>query len=256
MTTNQPRTALVTGGAQRIGRSLTEALAEAGWAVAIHCRESDDAATELASRINSNGGRAVVCQGDLSDEAQTQDIFDKAQGEIGPITALINNASVFEAEDWNDVTANSWALHFNVNLRAPFLLSQLFARSLPESMTGSIVNIIDQRVLNLNPHYISYTLSKAALWTLTQTFAMALAPNIRVNAIGPGPTLPNPRQSNESFLQQAQATPLERPVAIDDITAAMCYLLNASSVTGQLIAVDSGEHLGWAQPEKGKTFDG
>ncbi len=256
MTSGHPRVALVTGGAQRIGRALTEALANSGWAVAIHYRDSGDVANELAGRIKADGGRAVTCNGDLSNEAETESVFEQAQSSLGPVTAVINNASVFDAEEWRDVTSESWDKHFSVNLRAPFILSQLLARNLPAAEAGNIINIIDQRVLNLNPHYVSYTLSKAGLWTMTQTLAMALAPRIRVNAIGPGPTLPNPRQSRAAFDQQATATPLERPVSPDEVAAAMCYLLGAVNVTGQFIAVDSGEHLGWAQPEKGKAYDG
>lgn len=256
MTDEKPGAALITGGAHRIGLALTDTLSEAGWAVAIHYRDSGDAAHDLAERITKNGGQACTCGGDLSDDTQTAGVFEEAAKGIGPITAVINNASIFEAEEWDEVTRDSWDTHFDVNLRAPFILSQLLAKNLPESRAGNIVNVIDQRVLNLNPHYVSYTLSKAGLWTMTQTLAMALAPSIRVNAIGPGPTLPNPRQSPETFNQQAAATPLERPVAPEDIAGAMMYLLGAKSVTGQFIAVDCGEHLGWAQPEKGQVFDG
>jgi NAD(P)-dependent dehydrogenase (short-subunit alcohol dehydrogenase family) len=256
MTESSRKAALVTGGAHRIGKSLCLALAREGWAVAIHYGSSADSAEALAREITQRGGKAASVSADLSSEDETLAAFDKAQQTIGPLSLIVNNASIFEKENWDDVTAESWTRHLNINLRAPYILSQALARELPVPQTGNIINIIDQRVWNLTPHFVSYTVSKAGLWTLTQTLALALAPRIRVNGIGPGPTLPNPRQDADAFKRQAEATPLERAVNPDEIAAAMCYLLSAPGVTGQMIAVDSGEHLGWAQPKQGQTFDG
>lgn len=250
------KTALVTGGAKRIGRGITERLAHEGWTVAIHCRESDIEAEDLAQRIKNHGGKADVFTCDLNSLNDVERLLPELTKTIGPVTALINNASIFEEEGWGDVTLESWSKHLTINLQAPFVLSQSFARTLPEEASGVIVNIVDQRVFNLTPNFLSYTVSKSGLWALTQTLAMALAPRIRVNGVGPGPTLPNTRQTEESFLQQAQATPLKRKVDVKDIADAVSYLLSAKSVTGQMIAVDSGEHLGWAQPVEGQTFDG
>lgn len=256
MTAPASKTVLITGGAKRIGRALTESLAESGWAIAIHYFGSNTEATDLAHSIEEHGGRAAVFSADLSNSAETEDLLPAVTAALGPVTALINNASVFEEENWDQTTTSSWQKHLSVNLHAPFILSQAFAHALPDSAEGAIVNVIDQRVFNLTPNFLSYTVSKSGLWTLTQTLALALAPRIRVNGIGPGPTLPNERQSEEVFLEQAAATPLKRKVELDDISAAVKYLLDARAVTGQMIAVDSGEHLGWAQPVEGQTFNG
>lgn len=250
------KTVLITGGAKRIGRGLTERLAQEGWAVAIHCHTSDEDAEGLAHSIREQGGIAEIFTADLNNTENTERLVPAVAQALGPITALINNASIFEEESWNDVTAESWSKHLNINLHAPFLLSQTFARELPEDTEGAIINIIDQRVLNLTPNFLSYTVSKSGLWALTRTMAMALAPRIRVNGVGPGPTLPNARQTEQSFQNQAQATPLGRKVDVKDIADAVSYLLSAKAVTGQMISVDSGEHLGWAQPIEGQTFDG
>ena len=256
MTTGTLKTALITGGAKRIGRAITESLATDCWAVAIHYFGSSDEASTIAQSINHAGGRAAIFAADLSNPNETAGLIQTASEILGPIGALINNASLFEAENWNDVTIESWTQHLSINLQAPFLLSQAFARALPESTEGAIVNVIDQRVFNLTPDYISYTISKTGLWTLTRTLALALAPRIRVNGVGPWPTLPNARQSQETFLKQAEATPLKRKVELSEITSAVKYLLAAQAVTGQMIAVDSGEHLGWAQPVEGHTHHG
>lgn len=256
MSISNSKTALVTGGAKRIGRGITERLAEEGWAVAIHYYGSDDPAEKLAESIRDRGGVAKTFAADLSRTEDTQRLIPAVNEELGPVSALINNASIFEEENWRDVTPESWSQHLSINLHAPFLLSQAFAIALPADVEGSIINIIDQRVLNLTPNFLSYTVSKSGLWTLTRTLAMALAPRIRVNGVGPGPTLANTRQTEESFQKQALSTPLERKVDVQDISDAVRYLLNSKAVTGQMIAVDSGEHLGWAQPIEGQSIDG
>ena len=244
-----PRAVLVTGAAARIGRIVAEALAHDGWAVAVHHRESGDAAKEVVADIEGAGGRAVALGADLADEAEVEALVARATEALGPLGCLVNNASPFEYDDLQSADRASWDLHMAVNLRAPFVLVQKFAAALPDEAEGCIVNMLDQRVWNLTPHFMSYTLSKAGLWTLTQTAALALAPRIRVNGIGPGPTLPSARQSPEHFAAQYEATPLKRPVAPGDIADGIRFILAARALTGQMIALDSGQHLGWAMPQ-------
>lgn len=240
-----PGVALVTGAARRIGRAIASDLAEHGWSIAVHHHTSEGAARDLAAEIEGRGGRAVVLRADLRDEEATAALVATAAAALGPITCLINNASVFEDDKPDSVTRESWDLHMQVNLRAPFILAQAVHRQLPEDQPGNVVNILDQRVLNLTPHFTSYTVSKAALWALTQTLAMALAPRIRVNAVGPGPTLPSSRQTDEQFSRQWSMLPLKRRVMPREICDAVRFILDATSVTGQMIAVDGGQHLGW-----------
>ena len=244
-----PRAALVTGGAVRIGRTIAEALAQDGWAVAVHHRESGDAAGDVVAGIESAGGRAVALRADLAEEAEVETLVARATEALGPLGCLVNNASPFENDDLQTADRASWDLHMEANLRAPFVLTQRFAAALPADAEGCIVNMLDQRVWNLTPHFMSYTLSKAGLWTLTQTAALALAPRIRVNGIGPGPTLPSARQSPAHFAAQYEATPLKRPIAPADIADGIRFILGARALTGQMIALDSGQHLGWAMPQ-------
>ncbi len=240
-----PGVALVTGAARRIGRAIASDLATHGWRVAVHYHTSEGAARDLAAEIEAKGGRAVAVRADLHDEEATAALVAAAAEAIGPITCLINNASIFEDDKPDTVTRESWDLHMQVNLRAPFILTQALDRQLPEGQAGNVVNILDQRVLNLTPHFTSYTVSKSALWTLTQTLAMALAPRIRVNAVGPGPTLPSSRQTEEQFSRQWSSLPLKRQVMPKEICDAVRFILDAPSMTGQMIAVDGGQHLGW-----------
>lgn len=256
MTTDMPKTVLITGGAKRIGKAITESLSADGWAVAIHYFGSGKKAKSLAKSITDANGKAAVFSADLNDPDETVRLMSQVVDSMGPLGALINNASIFEEEGWDDVTPDSWAQHLEINLHAPFVLSQAFARALPDELEGAIVNIIDQRVFNLSPEFMSYTVSKTGLWTLTQTLAMALAPRIRVNGVGPGPTLPNERQTEETFQLQVSSTPLQRQVEPDDIAAAVKYLLTARSVTGEMITVDSGEHLGWTQSKERQSLNG
>ena len=245
------KAALVTGAGRRIGRAIALDLATHGWAVAVHYRSSKDEADGVVSEIEALGGHAAAVQADLASESDAEALVPLAVERLGPLACLVNNASRFEPDDALTATRESWDAHLETNLRAPFVLSQAFARQLPEDETGAIVNIIDQRVWNPTPAFLSYTLSKAGLWTLTRTLAMALAPRIRVNGIGPGPTLRNVRQSEEDFAAQWRSLPLRRPTAPEEICAALRYILDAPAMTGQMIALDGGEHLGWAQPASG-----
>jgi NAD(P)-dependent dehydrogenase (short-subunit alcohol dehydrogenase family) len=245
-----PRAALVTGGARRIGRALVLALAEDGFAVAIHHNRSREAAETLVETVRKRGGPAVALAADLADEGAVEELLPRAERELGPLGCLINNAAVFANDTVETATRASWDKHLAINLRAPFVLMQNFAARLPPQAGGVVINLLDQRVWSLTPYFVSYTLAKAGLWTLTQTMALALAPRIRVNGIGPGPTLPSPRQSPEQFARQCEMMPLRRGTNPQEIAAAMRFVLTAPAMTGQMIALDGGQHLGWAQPQR------
>lgn len=238
-----PRAALVTGAARRIGRAIALALAEAGFDVALHFRQSRAEAETLAEAIEARGARAALLAADLADETRLSPLLEAAAATLGPLGVLVNNASLFERDEWADVTRESWERHMAVNLRAPFVLSQSFARALPAAHEGVIVNLLDQRVFAPTAHFISYTVSKSGLWTLTQTLALALAPRIRVFGIGPGPTLPSPRQSADHFAAQVASLPLRRPAAPEEVARAVLMGLSLPSFTGQMIALDGGQHL-------------
>lgn len=243
-----PRAALVTGAARRIGRAIVLDLARAGWDVAIHCHESRDAAEKTVKDAEAEGVRAVVLQADLTREAAAEALVPRAVEALGPIGCLVNNASVFEMDTVTDTSRASWDRHMESNLRAPLVLSQAFARALPQAQGGVIVNMLDERVWNLTPYFLSYTVAKSGLWTLTRTLALALAPRVRVNGIGPGPALPSARQSEAQFARQCALMPLGRGTSPEEICAAVRFILSAKSMTGQMIALDGGQHLGWAQP--------
>jgi len=243
-----PKAALVTGAARRIGRALALALAEAGYAVAVHHHSSHAEAEALVAEIASSGGKALAFAADLSDETAVGKLLPDATAALGPIGVLVNNASIFENDTVATATRESWDAHLAVNLRAPFVLIQDFAARLPADSGGVVINLLDERVWNLTPYFVSYTVSKMGLWTLTRTMALALAPRIRVNAIGPGPTLPNMRQTSAQFLDRCRNMPLRRGTSPREIAAAMRFILEAPALTGQMIALDGGEHLGWAQP--------
>ena len=245
MASEIPRTALVTGAARRIGRAVALDLARHGWTVAVHYRESEAEAREVVAAIEAAGGRAVALRADLAREAETRTLVPRAVEALGPIGCLVNNASVFERDEATTATRESWDAHMETNLRAPFVLSQALAAALPEDRAGVIVNMLDQRVWNLTPHFTSYTVSKAGLWTLTRTLALALAPRIRVAAIGPGPTLASAHQTEAEFRRQCAAVPLGRGSTPEEICAAVRFILATPSLTGQMIALDGGEHLGW-----------
>lgn len=246
------RVALVTGAAKRIGRAIALDLAGHGWSVAIHYATSGEEAATLCQEIEALGCRAATFPADLSKEAETAALMPAVTDALGPPTLLINNASTFFHDGVNDATRDSWDQHLETNLRAPFVLTLALAQALPQDSQGSIINLIDQRVWNLTPYFLSYTVSKSGLWTLTRTLAQALAPRIRVNAIGPGPTLPSARQSDAHFRQQWQSVPLQCHASLEEICRAVQFILSAPAMTGQMIALDGGEHLGWAQA-KGQT---
>jgi NAD(P)-dependent dehydrogenase (short-subunit alcohol dehydrogenase family) len=241
-----PKVALVTGGAQRLGRAIVLALAQAGFDVAIHFNTSREAAEATLSEVRALGRRAVLLQADLANEAQAERLVKEATEQLGPVGVLVNNASRFDRDEWHDVTRGSWDGHLDANLRAPFVLIQGFALSLPTDAEGVVINMIDQRVWSLTPHFVSYTISKAGLWALTQTMALALAPRIRVNAIGPGPALPSPRQTDALFAKQSASVPLGHGTSPSEVAQAVITILGLPAMTGQMIALDGGQHLQWA----------
>ncbi|HVO01810.1 MAG TPA: SDR family oxidoreductase [Candidatus Cybelea sp.] len=247
------KTALVTGAAKRLGGAIALELARNGWDVALHCHRSRAEAEATAAEIRRLGRRAAVVPADLTREAEVATIIPQASAALGPISCLVNNASAFEMDKIETVTRESWDRHIETNLRAPLVLSQAFAAQLPEAAQGNIVNMLDQRVWKLTPYFLSYTVAKMGLWTLTRTLALALAPRIRVNGIGPGPTLPSPRQSEAQFRAQTAAVPLGHGATPEEIAAGILFILSSPSMTGQMIALDGGEHLGWQQSAKGFT---
>lgn len=246
----RPGVALVTGAGARVGKALAEALGQDGWAVAIHYRSSKDGARETHDAIKAAGGRATLVQADLADEAQVADLVGRAGAELGqPVSLLVNSASVFADDSAASHTRADWDGHMDTNLRAPVHLAQQMAAGLAPGEKGLVVNLIDQRVWKLTPQFFTYTLSKAALWQATQTLAQALAPHVRVNGIGPGPTLKSVHQSEEAFAAEQRATLTQEGASPDEIVRALRYLISATSVTGQMIAADGGQHLMWQTPD-------
>ncbi|WP_438749236.1 SDR family oxidoreductase [Pararhizobium sp. O133] len=243
------KTALVTGGAKRIGRAIVEDLADHGFAVAIHADTSREEAEALASGIRSQGGRAAVVVADLTQTAAISTVVDQAVAALGPIGLLVNNASLFKKDSLEDFDETIWDRHFALHVKAPSLLAHDFAAQLPAEHSGLIVNIIDQRVWAPNPRFYSYMLSKSALLTATKTMAQALAPAIRVNGIGPGPTLPNERQNRHDFEKQVDALILNQGPKLDEFGRTIRFLFETPSVTGQMIALDGGQHLAWETPD-------
>lgn len=253
------KTALVTGAGTRLGRAMALALAEDGFDVAVHYNTSEGPAIEVSNDIVAMGRVSAAVQANLLDDDATQGLMGRAAQELGQkIAVLVNNASIFDYDTIRTATRESWDRHIGSNLRAPFLLTQALADQVPDPVDdnyaeplaqGLVVNMIDQRVRKLTPHFMTYTLAKASLWTLTRTAAQALAPRVRVNAIGPGPTLQGARQTDEQFSEQRENTILQRGANPKDITGALLYFLHAPAVTGQLLCVDGGQHLGWKTPD-------
>jgi NAD(P)-dependent dehydrogenase (short-subunit alcohol dehydrogenase family) len=251
--------ALVTGGAKRLGRAMAEYLAARGYDVAVHYASSEDAAQETVAALQAAGVQAHAFHADLLDEAQVQALLPVVTAHFGtPVTCLINNASIFEYDRLETATREGWDRHFESNLRAPFVLTQAMAAHVPDPTLdafeepiaqGLVINMIDQRVRKLTPEFMTYTLAKMGLWAFTQTAAQGLAPRVRVNAIGPGPTLQGGRQTQDHFQRQRKATILERGSNPADITGALGYFLDSPGVTGQLLCVDGGQHLGWKTPD-------
>jgi NAD(P)-dependent dehydrogenase (short-subunit alcohol dehydrogenase family) len=239
------KTALVTGAAKRIGRAIATTLARAGYDIGVHYGTSRDDAVAVAAELRSLGVRAVPVQADLSDVDRVGHLVARAREGLGPISVLVNNASVFADDRVATVTAESWRTHIDTNLLAPILLAQAFAAQSDLPADASIINLIDQRVLRPSPVFFSYGVSKAGLWHATRILAQDLAPCIRVNAVGPGPTLKSIHQTQADFDREARATLLQKPTSPEEVAAAVLYLLNAPSVTGQMICVDSGQHLEW-----------
>lgn len=253
------RAALVTGAARRLGRAMALYLAERGFDVAVHYSGSADDAQKVVDHIKALGRNAVALQADLTVEEDMQGLVARASSALeAPLTVLVNNASIFEYDNITSATRNSWDRHMESNLRAPFVLTQRIAEQVPKAVSdhmgeplaqGLVVNMIDQRVRKLTPEFMTYTLAKMGLWALTRTAAQGLAPHVRVNAIGPGPTLQGERQSKQHFDRQRQATVLTRGANPSDIVAALGYFIDAPSVTGQLICADGGQHLAWQTPD-------
>jgi len=243
------KTVLVTGAAKRLGRAIALDLAGAGWSIGLHYHGSGADAQKTAAEIRAKGVACESFAANFQDEAETESLVGRVREKLGPLTGLINSASLFEKDDWRSASKKSWDAHLETNLRAPFVLAQAFARQLPPGEKGAIVNIIDQRVLKPTPQFMSYSLSKAGLHWLTTTLAQGMGPNIRVNAVGPGPTMKNARQSEQDFARQREATILKHGAEPADICAAVRYLLEAEAVTGQMIAVDGGQHLIWQTPD-------
>ena len=251
--------ALVTGAGKRLGRAMALYLAERGYDVAVHYASSGAAAQEVVGLIHDMGRKSVALQADLTVEAEVRPLVGAASEALGgPITCLINNASIFDYDNLERATRDSWDRHMESNLRAPFVLTQALAAQMPAALAdaasepvaqGLVINMVDQRVRKLTPEFMTYTIAKMGLWAFTQTAAQSLAPNVRVNAIGPGPTLRGARQSEEHFANQRANTILERGSNPADIVAALGYFLDAPAVTGQLLCVDGGQHLAWQTPD-------
>ena len=244
--TAAPGTVLVTGAATRIGRAIALDLGRRGWSVAVHYHASEEAAREVVREIAAQGQPVSAIAADLGREEEVRTVIPRAREALGPLNCLVNNASAFESDTAATATRATWDAHMEVNLRAPFVLIQDFARQLEDGAEGNVVNVLDERVWNLGPDFATYTLSKSALWTLTRTLALALAPDIRVNGVGPGPTLASARQTEEEFARQCARTPLGRGTTPEEICQAVRFILSARAMTGQMIALDGGRHLDWA----------
>jgi NAD(P)-dependent dehydrogenase (short-subunit alcohol dehydrogenase family) len=242
---------LITGAGKRIGSSIAKSLAANNWNIALHYNSSEKETKKLSIELQETYNVKTVCiQADLSDLKQLKKIIPTVTKSIGHISCLINNAASFEYDSIYSLSSDSWDMHMNTNIRAPLFLSQSFVENIPKKINGNIINIIDQRVWNLTPHFTTYTLSKSALWALTQTLALSLSPNIRVNAIGPGPTIKSKMQTTKEFKDQYQRMPLPVPVTLEEISQFINLIINSPSLTGQMIALDGGQHLGWAQTDK------
>lgn len=246
------QTALITGAANRLGAAFSRGLAEAGYNVIIHYNSSEQDAANLSDEINKAGGNAAFIGADLIDPTARARLIKKAQAPFGPLSVLINNASIFKRDSVETLSQDLWNAHMAVHAEAPAFLAMDFAKQLASDIEGNIINIVDERVLNPAPASFSYHLSKSLLWTATQTMAQSLAPRIRVNAIGPGPILPEAGQASESFEKRGNQNILQRVSTPQDAVAALLFLLNAPSITGQMLAIDGGEHLAWAN-KRGRT---
>lgn len=244
-----PRRALVTGGGRRLGRAFALALAEAGFDVAVHCHRSHRDAEEVARRIGELGRRAVVVLADLEREEEAVQVVEVATTALGPLGLLVNSASVFELDNLATADRRSWDRHLETNLRAPVVLTHELVRLLPPDAAGLVVNVLDQRIMNLTPNFLSYSVAKMGLWAATQVLARELAPRVRVNAIGPGPTLPHPQMSEEKFQALVDALPLGRGPTPEELAAALLFIVGQPAMTGQMLTLDGGQQLGWLTPK-------
>jgi NAD(P)-dependent dehydrogenase (short-subunit alcohol dehydrogenase family) len=241
--------ALVTGAARRIGLKVAERLAAAGYDLALHCSENSFEEAKGAANRLARSVKTFVIVADLLDAKAPARMIEAAARTLGPLSLLVNNASIFEEDTAFTVDLDLWERQFAINLRAPVLLTQEFVRQAPQGQAAAIVNILDQRVLRPTPQFFSYSLTKSALWSATRTMAQAFAPHVRVNAVGPGPVLPNEPQGAQGFAEEVAGVPLRHAVAEAEIADAVLYLAQARSVTGQMIAVDAGQHLAWETPD-------
>ena len=241
----QNKNLLITGGSTRVGKEIAIHFSKKGWNIAIHYFKSSAKAKILKRKLEENSVKVILIKADLRNNKQVETIIPIAVKKLGRINCLINNAALFEKDDILNFTNKSWNDHLNINLLAPAILIKNFVKQAPKKTLSDIINIIDQRVFRLTPIFMSYTLSKSALYTLTKTMAMRLNPNIKINGIAPGPTIKSKRQSTKHFNRQAKSTLLKKPVGLEDICDTVEFLINNNSITGQVIAVDSGQNLIW-----------
>ena len=241
----QNKNLLITGAATRVGKSIALYFAERGWNIALHYFRSSTKAKKLKKDIEKNWVKVALIKADLRNPKQVEKILPLAKKKLGAINCLINNAALFEKDDITNFTNKSWNDHLNINLLAPAILSKQFSKQVPKKNVSNIINIIDQRIFNLTSFFMSYTISKSGLQTLTKTMAMRLGPNIKVNAIAPGPVIKSKRQTDKHFKNQVKSTLLKKPVNFEDICSSIEFLINNNSVTGQIIAIDSGQNLSW-----------
>ncbi len=250
-----PPVALVTGGARRIGRAIVEDLAAHGWAVAIHYNRSEEDAARFADAVRAAGGSAAIIHGEFADLDAVAAIVDRAADALGTPTLLVNNASMFEKDTVGHLDPGLWQRQMTVNLAAPVFLAEAFAKRLPSDADGNVVNVLDQRIWRPTPRYFSYQISKSALFAATVTLAQALAPRVRVNGIAPGPTLPNPTQTEERFRRQASRILLRRGPELAEFGRTIRYFVENRSITGQVIALDGGEHITWVASDRPPPAD-
>lgn len=255
MSQEKLRTALITGASKRIGLAIAEDLSANGFAVALHANQSLDEAEEIAAKLRQKGRRAIAIKADLQNLAETSTLVERVAGTVGPLDLLVNNASAFLGDSADHFDGEAFEAHFAIHVRAPSILAADFVRQLPEPHPGLIVNMVDQRVWALNPRFYSYTLSKAALWTATQTMAQSFAPRIRVNAIGPGPTVRSVRQTEEDFQAQIDGLILKAAPGLEEFGRTIRFLFDTPSITGQMIALDGGQHLAWETPDVSESAE-
>ena len=255
MSQEKLRTALITGASKRIGLAIAEDLSANGFGVALHANQSLAEAEEIAAKLRQKGRRAIAIKADLQNLAETSTLVERVTEDLGPLDLLVNNASAFLGDSASHFDGAAFEAHFAIHVRAPSILAADFVRQLPEPHPGLIVNMVDQRVWALNPRFYSYTLSKAALWTATQTMAQSFAPRIRVNAIGPGPTVRSVRQTEEDFQAQIDGLILKAAPGLEEFGRTIRFLFDTPSITGQMIALDGGQHLAWETPDVSESAE-